>query len=108
MKYWTGFLTAGIIGAVTWALMRLAEKFSELVDMVYPYVSRTVLSFLAQWSSTVDFTLWQMAAVLLGVVLAASIVLMIVMRWNPLRWLGWVLAAASLIYFLNTLAFGLN
>ena len=35
MKYWTGFLTAGIIGAITWALMRLAENFEELVDMVY-------------------------------------------------------------------------
>ena len=47
MKYWTGFLTAGIIGAVTWALMRLAERFGELVDMVYPYVTRTVLDVLA-------------------------------------------------------------
>ena len=108
MKYWTGFLTAGIIGAITWALMRFAEKFGELVDMVYPYVTRTVLSFLAQWSSVVDFTLWQMGAVLLGLLLIASIVIMIVMKWNPVRWLGWVLAGAALIYFLNTLVFGLN
>ncbi len=108
MKYWTGYLTAGIIGAITWALMRLAEKYEELVDMVYPYVTRTLQGYLAQWSWAVDFTLWQMAAVLLGVLLVASIVLMIVMRWNPIRWLGWVLAAASLVYFLNTLTFGLN
>ncbi len=108
MKYWTGYLTAAIIGAITWALMRLAENFQELVDMVYPYVTRTLQGYLAQWSGAVDFTLWQMAAVLLGVVLIASIVLMIVMRWNPIRWLGWVLAAASLVYFLNTLTFGLN
>ena len=108
MKYWTGFLTAGIIGAITWALMRFAEKFGELVDMVYPYVTRTVLSFLAQWSSVVDFTLWQMGAVLLGLLLIASIVIMIVMKWNPVRWLGWVLAGAALIYFLNTMVFGLN
>ena len=108
MKYWTGFLTAGIIGAITWALMRLAEKFTVLVDMVYPYVTRTLMNFLAQWSAGVDYCLWQMAVMVLGILLAASIVLMIVMKWNPVRWLGWVLAAASLVYFLNTLAFGLN
>ena len=108
MKYWTGFLTAGIIGAITWALMRLAEKFEELVDMVYPYVSRTVLGVLAQWSSDVSFCLWQMGAMVLGILLLASIVLMIAMKWNPLRWLGWVLTGAAIVYLLNTLVFGLN
>ena len=108
MKYWTGFLTAGIIGAITWALMRLAENFQELVDMVYPYVSRTVLDVLAQWSSGVSFCLWQMGAMVLGILLLASIVLMIAMKWNPLQWCGWVLTGAAVIYLLNTLVFGLN
>ena len=108
MKYWTGFLTAGIIGAITWALMRLAEKFEQLVDMVYPYITRTVLNVLAQWSSGVSFCLWQVGALLLGIGLIVSIVLMIVMRWNPIRWFGWVLTGAATIYFLNTLVFGLN
>lgn len=108
MKYWTGYLTAGIIGAVTWALMRLAENFGELVDMVYPYVTRTAMSVLAQWSSGVSFCLWQMAAVVLGILVVALIVVLIAMKWNPVRWLGWVLAAAAMIYFLNTLVFGLN
>ena len=108
MKYWTGFLTAGIIGAITWALMRLAENFQELVDMVYPYVSRTVLDVLAQWSSGVGFCLWQMGAMVLGILLLASIVLMIAMKWNPLQWCGWVLTGAAVIYLLNTLVFGLN
>ena len=108
MKYWTGFLTAGIIGAITWALMRLAENFEELVDMVYPYVTRTVLDVLAQWSSGVSFCLWQLGAMVLGILLIASIVLMIAMKWNPIRWLGWVLTSAAVIYFLNTLVFGLN
>ena len=108
MKYWTGFVTAGIIGAVTWALMRLAENFNALVDMVYPYITRTALSFLAQWSSGVDFCLWQMAALVLGIGVAASIVVMIAMKWNPVRWLGWIAAGAAAIYFLNTLIFGLN
>ena len=108
MKYWTGYLTAGIIAAITWALQRLAENFGELVDMVYPYVTRTLQNVLAGWSSGVDFCLWQMAALVLGIGLIASIVLMIVMKWNPVRWLGWVLTAAAAIYFLNTLVFGLN
>ena len=108
MKYWTGFLTAGIIGAITWALMRLAENFEELVDMVYPYVTRTVLDVLAQWSSGVSFCLWQLGALVLGILLIASIVLMIAMKWNPIRWLGWVLTGAAVVYFLNTLVFGLN
>ncbi|MBR5616997.1 MAG: DUF3810 domain-containing protein [Oscillospiraceae bacterium] len=108
MKYWTGFLTAGIIGAITWALMRLAEKFEALVDMIYPYLSRNVLDILAKWSSGVNFCLWQMGALVIGLLVIASIVLMIVMKWNPVRWLGWVLTVAATVYFLNTLVFGLN
>ena len=108
MKYWTGFLTAGIIGAITWALMRLAENFGELVDMVYPYVTRTAQNFLAQWSSGVDFCLWQMGVLVLGIFAVAAIVVIIVMKWNPVRWIGWALAGAALFYLLHTLVFGLN
>ena len=38
----------------------------------------------------------------------ASIVLMFVMKWNPIQWFGWVLTGAATIYFLNTMVFGLN
>ena len=48
MKYWFGYLTAAIFGAITWVLMRFGERFSTLVDMVYPYVIRTSESILAQ------------------------------------------------------------
>ena len=41
MKYWFGYLTAAIFGAITWVLMRFGERFKTLVDMVYPYVIRT-------------------------------------------------------------------
>ena len=108
MKYWTGYLTAGIIAAITWALQRLAENFEELVDMVYPYVTRTVLDVLAGWSAGVSFCLWQMGALVLGILVIASIVLMFVMKWNPIQWFGWVLTGAATIYFLNTMVFGLN
>lgn len=108
MKYLRGYLTAGIFGGLTWVLMQYGEKFSALVDMIYPYVIRTLQSTLAQWSGQVNFCLWQLFAVALGVLVLASIVLMIVLKWNPLQWLGWVLAAASGIYLLHTLVFGLN
>ena len=108
MKYWTGFLTAGIIGAITWALMRLAENFEALVDMVYPYITRTVLNVLAGWSSGVSFCLWQVGALVLGILLIASIVLMIVLKWNPIQWAGWVLAVFAGIYMLHTALWGLN
>ena len=66
MKYWFGYLTAAIFGAITWVLMRFGERFSTLVDMVYPYVIRTSESILAQWASGVDFPVWQLLAVALG------------------------------------------
>ena len=66
MKYWFGYLTAAIFGAITWVLMRFGERFSTLVDMVYPYVIRTSESILAQWASGVDFPIWQLLAVALG------------------------------------------
>ena len=108
MKYLRGYLTAGIFGAITWVLMAYGQRFSTLVDMVYPYVTRNLQDILAQWSSQVDFCLWQLLAVAMGVLLLCSVVLMIVLKWNVVQWLGWVLAVFSCIYTLHTAAFGLN
>jgi len=108
LKYWRGYLTAAIIAAVTWALMALGQRFSTLVDMVYPYVIRTLQTMLAEWSGGVDFLLWQLAAVVLLVVLLATVVLMIVLKWNPIQWFGWVLTGCASIFLLHTLMFGLN
>ena len=108
MKYWTGYLTAGIIGAITWALMRLAENFGELVDMVYPYVTRMLQGVLAEWSAGVAFCLWQVIAIALVVGILATVVLMIVFRWNFIQWLGWVTALASILLFCHTALYGLN
>ena len=55
-----------------------------------------------------DFCLWQLLAVVLGVIVLASIVLMILFKWNPISWFGWVLAAGCGIYMLHMLVFGLN
>ena len=33
---------------------------------------------------------------------------MVILRWNPIQWFGWVLAAVSIVYFLHTGIYGLN
>lgn len=108
MKYWFGYLTAAIFGAITWVLMEFGKRFTTLVDMVYPYVIRTLQGILAEWSSVVESPLWQILAIVLGALILASFVLMIILKWNPIQWLGWVLAVFSGIYMFHTLLWGLN
>ena len=108
MKYWRGYLTAFIFAVITWALLQFGQNFTGLVDMVYPYVIRTLQNMLAQWSSGVDFVVWQMLLMAMVVLGLASAVLMIVLKWNPIQWFGWILAAASCVYMLYILVFGLN
>ena len=108
LKYWRGFLIAGILAAITVALTQFAATHSALVDMIYPYSTRLVVSFLADWSAGLEACLWQILALLLGLGVLASIVLMIVLRWNPIQWAGWVLAVASFIWMFHTAIYGLN
>ena len=108
MKYWRGYLVAAILAACTWAFREFAETHSKLVDMIYPYVTRMVQNFMAQWSSGVDFCLWEAILLALVVVAVASIVLMIIFKWNPIQWFGWIVAVASLILLLHTGVFGMN
>ena len=108
MKYWRGFLTAAIIAFFSWLLIEFASTHTLLIDMVYPYVTRMLQTTLAEWSSSVTFCLWQLFAIVLLLGLLTSIVLMIVLRWNFIQWLGWVTAGASLVFFLHTGFYGLN
>lgn len=108
MKYWRGYLIAAIIAACTWALREFAAAHSLLVDMIYPYVTRMVQTYLAQWSSGVTFCVWQAALLALVALALASIVLMVILKWNPIQWFGWILTAASLLFFLHTGLYGLN
>ncbi len=108
MKYWRGYLTAGILLLITAGLTQLAKRFSTLVDMFYPYVTRFIQGFLASWTAGVDFTVWQVLAILLIVGVLATLVLTIVLKWNFFQWLGWVLACASLLWTLHTGLYGLN
>lgn len=108
MKYWRGYVMAGIIAAITIGLQQLAKRYTMLIDMFYPYLTRTVQSFLATWSGGVDFTIWQTLAVLAIVALLVVIVLSIVFKWNFFQWVGWVLTAVSLVWMLHTGIYGLN
>ena len=108
MRYWFGYLTAGIFAAIAWILMEFGKRFTTLVDMVYPYVIRTTQDMLATWSGAVEFPIWQLLAVVLGVLILASLVVTIVLKWNPIQWAGWVLAVFAGIYMLHTLVWGLN
>ncbi len=108
MKYWRGYLTAGIIGFFTWALMAFAKSHTKLIDMVYPYITRMIQTFLSQWSGSVEVVLWQLVVMLAIVGVLALIVMMIVWKWNPIQVVGWVLAVASLVAFLHTGIYGLN
>ena len=108
LKNLRGYLTAAIFAGITYALAQYGQKFSALVDMVYPYVIRTLEQTLAQWSSQVDFLVWQLLAVALLVVAVAALVVVIVTKKSFIQWFGWVLAAASFIFMLHTLVYGMN
>ena len=108
MKYWRGYLVAGIVAILTWALTQFASAHGRLLDMIYPYVTRLVQTSLAQWSSGVDYCLWQVLFLFgIGAILA-SVVLMVALRWNPIQWFGWVLAAVCFVNLVNTGLYALN
>ncbi len=108
MKYWRGYLTAAIFGFFSWLLIDFAKAHTTLIDMVYPYVSRMIQTILAEWSGSVSFCLWQLIAVVLILGLLATVVLMIVLRWNPIQWLGWALSIVSILFFAHTAIYGMN
>ena len=108
MKYWRGYLVAAILAACTWAFRDLASTHTKLVDMIYPYVTRMVQNYLAGWSGTVDFCVWQVVVLALLVAAFASVVLMIIFKWNPIQWFGWILSVVSLIVLLHTGICGMN
>ena len=108
MKYWRGYLTAAILGVFTWVLIQMGQRYSTLVDMVYPYVTRSVQTFLTAWTGAFDFLVWQTALVFLAVLLIATLVLVFIFRTKIVRWLGWAVAAVVLVVCLHTGLYGLN
>ena len=108
MKYWFGYLTAGIFGVITWVLMQFGDRFATLVDMIYPYVIRTLQGYLAEWTAVVDFPVWQVLVVVLGVLILTSLVVVLALKWSPVQWGGWVAAVLMFFYMLHTIVWGLN
>lgn len=108
MKYWRGYLTAGFFAFLSWALAQFAKSHETLMDAIYPYISRMIQTTLSGWTGGVDYCLWQVVLVALAVLVLASIVLMLVLKWNPVQWLGWVMAVACALFALNTGIYGLN
>ena len=108
MKHLRGYLTAAIFAGITYILSQYGKQFSALIDMVYPYVIRTLEATLAQWSSQVNFLLWQFLAVALGVVLIACLVVVIITKKSVISWFGWVLAVVSFLFMLHTFVYGMN
>ena len=108
MRYWRGYLTAGILAVLTLGLSLLAKRFSILVDAFYPYLTREIQTTMATWAATVDVTVWQVAFMLLVLVVLVTVVLMVALKWNFFQWLGWILAGASVVWLLHTGIYGLN
>lgn len=86
----------------------MAKRYGTLIDMIYPYVTRSIQSLLTGWASGVDICVWQMFLLLGIVIVLASLVLVIVLRGNLVRWGGWVCAAVSIVFCLYTGIYGLN
>lgn len=108
MKYWRGYLVAGILAVVTFALVQFAKAHSILVDMIYPYVTRLIITSMADWTGGMGFCLWQALVIGMVVLGIASVILMIILRWNPVQWFGWILAVISCFTMLHTVLYGLN
>lgn len=108
MKYWRGYLVAAILAVISWALIGFAQAHSVLIDMIYPYVTRMIITSMSEWTGGMAFCLWQVLLIGLVAVGLVSVVLMIILKWNPIQWLGWVLASISCIVLLQTVIYGLN
>lgn len=108
MKYWRGYLVALILACCSWGLIEFAQSHWVLVDMIYPYTSRMIQDFMAVWSSSAAYCIWQLLLLVLAAGVLASIVMMIIWKWNPIQWFGWIMAVISLVMLLNTGMYGLN
>ena len=108
MKYWRGYLVAGILAVIAGAAVAFAKAHPVLIDMVYPYLTRIYISAMADWTAVVSVCLWQVLLLLGIIALIASIVMLIILRWNFVQWLGWVTAVISCVALLNTVVWGLG
>lgn len=108
MKKYKGYLVAAGGLLFTFAITYLAKRYGDLLDAFYPYVSRSIQQFLAACTSLLPFTLWQAIVVILVVAGLATLIYVFARKRSFIRWLGWVLATASLLWTAHTTVQGLN
>lgn len=108
MKYWRGYLFAAILAALTGALHWFAAGHRALMDMVYPYITRLIMSTLASWTGNTGVCLWQLFLLFALIGIAVLVVFTIRRRWNVMRIVGWCLTVVMFLSLLNTGIYGLN
>ena len=108
MKKYMGYFVAAGALLLTLVITALAKRYGELLDAFYPYVTRWGQRILSGISSIFPFTLWQVLAVLLVMLLFFTLGLVIWKKRSLVRWLGWVLAVVSLGWCAHVGIYGLN
>ena len=108
MKKYIGYFVAAFGLGLYFAMSALAKRYSALLDTFYPYVTRWGQKVLAAISSIFPFTLWQVLAILLGLVCIGSLVWVIWKKKSVICWLGWVLAIVSFGWSTHIGIYGLN
>ena len=107
MKYWISYLVAAVFAVLTMALTSFAETHTALMDMIYPYISRLIMTTMAEWSAGGGLVYRK---VLIWCIVCGSIffAMICVFKWNLIQWIGWALAAVSLGVMINTGIYELN
>lgn len=108
MKNWRGYLVAVIFAAIAWGFVHFARTHPVMIDMVYPYLTRIYSSSVATWASGTAACIWQVLLILFIAAIIASGILMVILRWKLVQWLGWVLAAVMGVSMLTTVSYSLN
>lgn len=108
MKKYMGYIVAAAALLFTAVITLFAKNYGDLLDAFYPYMSRTVQSILASISGLFPFVLWQAIVVVLVLLLVLSLIFLFIRKRSFIRWLGWVLAIASLLWAFHTGIHGLN
>ncbi len=108
MKNLRGLIVSAVICLLTVILYQIAARFDVLMDMAYPFFSKTAMEILGGFTGKLDFCLWQVALAVYAVIVLVSLTLVILFRGNLLRWLGAVLVPLTVAGFLLCGLWGLN
>lgn len=97
------FTAAFLVAAVL--MIRAAKQYGDFLFMFYPGIMREVQSFLAEFSTKLDYLLWERAALIALCWIGITLLLDILFQENLLRWVSGITAVAA---FLLCAYVGLN